>query len=265
MQRLVTTRHPSQIRNIVRRNEFHLAIDELIELVDRSRLRGMSPPTDKLRRVVYDRPSDIPSMLASTASAHASSNQPRPDPVVSNASAVEQSATSPEEHKADAVRHDDAQDQDEELPANVPPPLDEGDDEDDEASTAEDPGTSPADSASYTEDEIARVRKAIFIHLERVARRTRARTFGPPRELRILGDQHFKPFLTQSEHISWLGLLRGFYRKLYLGPVPHVVAALDYVLEYLRGQRRASTKRLVDKDGDHLDLEEIDADIRRWK
>ena len=132
---------------------------------------------------------------------------------------------------------------------------DDGEEEDTAAAEAEDAGV-----GSYTEEEVAKVRRALTIRLE-----SRARSSRPLPNPPLLGERHYKPYFEQSEQISWSGDLRGFYRKLYLGPVPHAVAALDGALEHLRKLKRTATKRLVDKNGDHRELDDIQADIKRWK
>ncbi|EKM60415.1 uncharacterized protein PHACADRAFT_167779 [Phanerochaete carnosa HHB-10118-sp] len=211
-ERLVAAVHWEQIADIVRNNSFELAIDDMIQLADRSRVANMPLPAGNLRRVVYDRPANIPSLLVSDES-----------PV----------AVSP----------------DDEVDGEATEDLDEA----------------PAQFASYIEKELAIVRRATLIYLERTRRRLRMSAFGPPSALGLLRVRHFNEFLAQSAQMPWSGPLHTFYRKLYLGPVPHIMVALDCVLEYLHGRKRKETMRLGDKGGDHLELDAIQAEVKRWE
>ncbi|EKM60418.1 uncharacterized protein PHACADRAFT_189549 [Phanerochaete carnosa HHB-10118-sp] len=258
-EKLVAAVQWEEIIDVVRNNSFELAIDDMIQLADRSRVANIPLPAGNLRRVVYDRPANIPSLLASDVTGPSWPNPVgfraavQPAPITVALGAGSETAL-PAATIGSTILP---------APAEETPAVTSLDGENGGRAT-EGPDEAPAQFASYAEKELVIVRKAALVYLERTRRRLRMSAFGPPSALGLLRVRHFNEFLAQLAQMPWSGPLHTFYRKLYLGPVPHIMVALDCVLEYLHGRKRKETMRLGDKGGDHLELDAIQAEVKRW-
>lgn len=250
--RLLTAIHWEQVMDIVRKNSFELSVGEMIQLADRRKESLMPFPPKSLRRLVYSHPTDIPALLLPGVMVSDPSlqsiapptciDEPGPVATTSNKEAMDASGypRAPLDHKGSA------------------PDAFVGDS--DEAVEGDDTST---DLPAHTDEQLAIVRKAVDIYLDRRQRRRRLNE-APINVLDIRREGHFNAFLAQSEDMSWSGPLRTFYRKLYLGPVPHAMVSLDCAANYLCNQKRKETTRLGNKRGDHRELDTIRVEVKRW-
>ncbi|GJE94234.1 hypothetical protein PsYK624_104020 [Phanerochaete sordida] len=218
-QRLVFARDWRDVADTVRSNSFGLAVGDLVQLVDHSRLSDTLVPSGNFQRVQYEQPADIPALLFSTLDL-----QP---------ATAEQDGADSARSTSDAISGIDRPAQHNHNGANV--------------------------QFSYTPQEQAVLRNAITICISR--RRLRS---GPPAKVDVLGPlraRHFATFLAQAQVMQWSGPLRSFYRKLYLGPLPHILIALQSAERALHGKKGSVTARL--KDVPHLELEGIRAEVQQ--
>ena len=117
------------------------------------------------------------------------------------------------------------------------------------------------EKAIYTEEDYAKVRKALVIY-----RRThpndlalRKRSFS--RRALFLSAQ-FKAFLNQVRHLDFAS--HPFYRKIYLWSCPHLTSVLHDICDALLAKRAGLKKKTIAK-GEHLKYEQLMADTTELK
>lgn len=225
-----------QLIDIVDTNAFEFSVGDVIQLAERGKLATTPLPVRQFTRIVYKEISEISAQLTSVVLGGAES---------CTAQAF-QDSISPDAFVEEHPRDVDPNDEDDLSAITVL----------EEAETR---------FASYTKEDRAVLRRALAILLSRREKRRFASSWATPGTISILRTQHFSAFLEQGRKMDWSGPLRRFYRKLYLGPVPHVMVALHFILDYLRQKMRETTQRLGGKLGHEADLDAIHTEVVRLK
>lgn len=237
---IVATIHWEQVAEIVRQNAFDLSADDMIQLIETSKVTSMAPPRGKLQRVLYHRRSELPALLSSRQSVETEI------PLSQGAADVAHSVASRSHSPAPSIDGPGA------------------DDTGYAADPTDDPETYNSEqvsSGTYSEVDLRKINQAISNYLLRSQRR--GRVSARPSKLAALRSHLFEILLAEAQRIPWSG--HNFYRKLYLGPLLHILVCLEIALEWLRAQKTTQTKRLLDKDGDHIELDEIHAQLSKIK
>ncbi|KAL0068397.1 hypothetical protein AAF712_004475 [Marasmius tenuissimus] len=215
------------ILNAVRRSSSGSPMDEMVQLLHPTRLTPNTPlhGVAHVRRVVYDRLENVPNLLQSTES--------RPVMTVAQQSTTlvpEQNG--PEEQRPDD-RADDDDDVDEDHTFNAAPVSIPVDDE---------PEIDP-----HNEDERRILSKLPSIYRNNLWRRKNNGTAMARRRKPI-----FLSFLLAFEKKP-----SDKYRKMILGPLPHLLACLEVLNARLLDLKDKNRDRLT-KSAFHVDLEELE-------
>lgn len=218
----------------------------MIQLVHIRRASNMPAPRGRILRVAYRSITEIPSLLL-----------PRPQSVPENPPSLVAPANNASSYLSDTISrpetpsvHGDTTNSD---LGTAPPP----------ANALEDPQSLLLEGVAETlsEEDLARLRKLASIWANTLQSRAREAAY-PTSKLWALRTRFFKLLLDKAE--STVAADSKYYRKLYLGCVPHALVCLDIVLEYVRAEKRATTKRLLDKKLNHLELDAVQSEIKTF-
>ena len=238
----------------------------------------MAAPRGNVLRVAYSSLSDIPDLLSPHTSSfheHPTPRAPTPQALTSRAAtpraltpraatpqALTPRAPTPNDGSSlqppEAINHWDrsAAHGDSVEGTKIPQPYSGFGDPDS-------PLQEGADTSLLSGEDLIKVTRMISLCTRNFRRRARQAAY-PASKLSALRSRHFKNLLGGLA-VTTNAPSSGYYRKLYLGCVPHALVCLDFVLEHVRLKRRAATKQLLDDKLNHLELDVVQLEITTLK